>query len=142
MRLSGQALRRHGTIVGIRGEVRYTGRFPQPEVFEHLRNMHVYVQSSAYEGLPNALLEAASIGVPLVATEVGGMPEVLTDGVNALLVPHGEPIQLTRAIERILGDDALAARLSQGARRLAADLSPEREWAEWLALYRRLTGLT
>jgi len=100
--------------------------------------MHVYVQCSAFEGLPNTLLEAASLGIPLVATAVGGMREVLTDEETALLVPHGEPAKLARAIERILTDDDLALRLSAGARRLTAELSAEHEFAEWISLYRRL----
>lgn len=119
-------------------EVKLTGNFCQHEVFDHLRGMHVYVQTSAFEGLPNALLEAASLGLPLVATSVGGMREILTDGDNALLVPHGDPTALSVAITRILSDDTLAKRLSQGARRLAAELSPERERGEWAELYARL----
>jgi len=123
---------------GITDQIKITGRFVQKDVFDHLRAMHVYVQSSAYEGLPNALLEAARLGTPLVATSVGGLREVLVDGENALLVPHGEPARLSQAIERVLEDDILAQHLSIGARRLAEELSPEREWSEWLGLYRRL----
>jgi L-malate glycosyltransferase len=123
---------------GLTDQVKLTGSFPHREVFNHLRAMHVYVQSSAYEGLPNALLEAARLGVPLVATSVGGMREVLVAGQSALLVPHGEPASLARAIERVLEDAGLARQLSAGARRLAEELSPEREWSEWLGLYRRL----
>jgi len=125
---------------GIRSELRYTGRFPQAEVFGHLRAMHVYVQPSAFEGLPNALLEAAATGVPLIATEVGGMREILTHGEDALVVPHGDPARMTEAIEAVLADDDLAQRLSQGARRLAGRLSAEREWVQWHELYQRLTG--
>lgn len=123
---------------GLRDEVEITGRFPHADVDTHLRRLHVYVQSSGSEGLPNALLEAACAGVPLVATAVGGMQEVLTDGVSALLVPHGEPRKMSDAIERVLGDEPLAARLSAGAHSLAGELSPARERAEWLALYERL----
>jgi glycosyltransferase involved in cell wall biosynthesis len=123
---------------GLTADVTVTGDFLQPQVFGHLRSMHVYVQSSAAEGLPNALLEAASLGVPLVATAVGGMREVITDGETGLLVPHGDPAALGAAITRVLASDALAEHLSQGARRLAGALSPERESAEWLALYRGL----
>ncbi|SFR06102.1 glycosyltransferase [Poseidonocella sedimentorum] len=125
---------------GLGGEVTLTGPFAHGEVFDHLRRMHVYVQCSAFEGLPNALLEAASLGVPLVATAVGGMAEVLDHEVSGLLVPHGDPAALAGALARILGDDGLAAALSQGARALAAELSPEAERADWSALYDRLLG--
>jgi len=124
--------------LGLADEVTVTGSFPNADVGTHLRRMHVYVQSSAHEGLPNALLEAAARGVPIVATAVGGMNEVLVDGASALLVPHGDRDGLTRAIGRVLADQALARRLSAGARALAATLSPERERDDWLALYRRL----
>ena len=125
---------------GLASQVSLTGGFRQPEVFSYLRSMHVYVQSSAFEGLPNALLEAAAIGLPLVATAVGGMKEVLTHEQTGLLVPHGDSVALGAAITRILADDDLAQHLSRGARALAGQLSPERERAEWLALYDRLLG--
>ncbi len=120
---------------GIADQVEVTGRFPQPEVFAHLRRMHVYVQSSSEEGLPNSLLEAAILGIPLVATAVGGMAEVIEDGASGLLVPHGDPRRLGDAIARILADDDLARRLSAGARRMAENLSPDRERREWLGLF-------
>jgi glycosyltransferase involved in cell wall biosynthesis len=69
---------------GLEDEVVLTGPFEQKAVFEWLRAMHVYVQPSAFEGLPNTLLEAACLGVPLVATAVGGMREILTDQEDAL----------------------------------------------------------
>jgi glycosyltransferase involved in cell wall biosynthesis len=124
--------------LGLESQVQLTGEFPQPRVFDLLRSMHVYVQCSAFEGLPNSLLEAASIGLPLVATSVGGMGEVLTDGENALLVHHGDPRALAQAVRRILEDDQLAAHLSIGARHLTEQVSPEREGGEWLALYAKL----
>jgi glycosyltransferase involved in cell wall biosynthesis len=124
--------------LGIGDETTLTGPFPNAEVDTYLGRMHLYVQSSAHEGLPNALLEAAGRGVPIVATAVGGMKEVLVDGESALLVPHGDRDAMARAMHRVLEDDALARRLSNGARALAATLSLERERDDWLALYRRL----
>jgi glycosyltransferase involved in cell wall biosynthesis len=124
--------------LGIAPETTVTGPFPNAEVGTYLERMHLYVQSSAHEGLPNALLEAAGRGMPIVATAVGGMKEVLVDGDSALLVPHGDRDAMARAIRRVIEDAALARRLSSGARGLADTLSPERERDAWLALYRRL----
>lgn len=124
---------------GIRDEVTLTGRFSNHEVGMQLRAMHVYAQSSAYEGLPNALLEAAAHGVPLVATAVGGIEEILTHGESGLLVPHGDPTAMTAALNRVLASDSLAHHLSNGARRLASELSRDRESEQWLTLYRSLT---
>jgi len=97
--------------LGVARETEITGLVPHAEVAGHLRRLHVYVQSSAYEGLPNSLLEAAAIGVPLVATAVGGMREVLADGDSALLVPHGDARALGAAMTRVLDDDGLARAL-------------------------------
>lgn len=125
---------------GITGEVEITGRFPHADVGTFLRAMHVYAQTSAYEGLPNALLEAAARGLPLVATAVSGMKEIVSDGETGLLVPHGDPAALTRALTRVLTDDALARRLSEGALSLASKLSCESEREQWITLYRQLAG--
>lgn len=122
----------------LRAETELSGPFPHADVPAYLRRMHVYVQSSGSEGLPNALLEAAVAGVPLVATAVGGMKEILTDGVTGLLVPHGDVAAMSAAITRVLSDDTLAARLSAGAMRLAGELSEARERDAWTALYARL----
>lgn len=123
---------------GLGGEVEITGPFDHARLDEHLDRIYVYVQPSAYEGLPNAVLEAAVRGVPLVATAVGGMKEILEDGRSALLVPHGDPAAMTAAIRGVLEDEALALRLSRGARRLAESLSVDREKEEWRALYGRV----
>ena len=127
---------------GLTSQVTVTGRFDHAAVYGHLRAMHVYVQASAFEGLPNAVLEAASLGVPLVTTAVGGLAEILREGESALLAPHGDPACLGAAIARVLADDGLAARLSAGAQAVAAELSIERERGEWLALYARLLNET
>ncbi len=122
----------------LEAEVTRTGRFSPQSALDHLQALHVYVQCSAFEGMPNALIEAASLGVPLVATAVGGMAELLRDGETGLLVPHGDTAALTAAICRILCDDALARKLSAGSRSLAAQLSPQVERSEWGALYDHL----
>jgi len=123
--------------LGVEAQVEVTGNLLHERVLDAVASLHVYVQSSAFEGLPNALLEAAACGVPLVATAVGGMKEVLRDEENALVVPHGDPRALGHAIERILADDRLATRLSEGSLALAAELSIDREQSAWLDLYRR-----
>ena len=67
----------------------------------------VFVLSSHSEGSPNVLLEAMDAGVPVVATAVGGVPELVTNEVDALLVPDRDVAALAKAITRVLGDEAL-----------------------------------
>jgi glycosyltransferase involved in cell wall biosynthesis len=125
---------------GLASEVQMLGMVPHANIRQHLLAMHVYVQCSYHDGLPNALLEAAVLGVPVVATAVGGMKDVLTDGASALLVPRGDAAALTSAITAVLQDDQLARRLSHGASTVAGQLSPHHEKHAWLALYQRHLG--
>jgi glycosyltransferase involved in cell wall biosynthesis len=76
----------------------------------------VAVLSSHSEGSPVALLEYMADGVPIVATNVGGIPELVQDGVHGLLVPPRDPAALAAAINRLLDDRELASRLGEAAR--------------------------
>ena len=90
--------------------------------------------SSDYENLPHAAVEALSVGVPVVATAVGGVPEVVHDGENGLLVAPGRPDELAAAIRRVLEEDGLRDRLAAGAKPSVAAISSE-------AIYGRLEAL-
>jgi glycosyltransferase involved in cell wall biosynthesis len=124
--------------LNLQTEAHLTGMVGDSEITESLLSMRVFVQCSKHEGFPNALLEAAAVGVPLVATNVGGMKEILRDGENALLVPPDEQHALTSAIESVLRDESLALNLSAGARRLARSLDPAHEKKAWHDLYQQL----
>lgn len=69
--------------------------------------LDLYVLSSLDEGIPLTVLEAMSLGIPVVATSVGGVPEVITDSINGILVPSGDISALASAITRIFADNAL-----------------------------------
>ncbi len=75
----------------------------------------IVVLPSHQEGLPVVLMEATSVGAVIVATTVGGVPQVITDGVNGLLVPPGDPEALVDALERLSGDPGLRHRLGEAA---------------------------
>lgn len=124
--------------IDVSGEVHLTGSVQDEAIVRHLLSMNVFVMCSRHDGLPNALLEAAAVGVPLVATAVGGMRDVLVDGENALLVPPENQSRLTEAITAVLRDDALARKLSEGARQITGRLQPETEKRAWRDLYRRM----
>jgi glycosyltransferase involved in cell wall biosynthesis len=86
------------------------------QVGEALRTAAVFVLPSHAEGLPMALLEAMSWQLPVIATPIGGIPQVVTGGCNGLLVPPGDVDQLANALARLLQDRALRARLGAAAR--------------------------
>ena len=81
----------------------------------------LFVMPSHSEGSPNALLEAMMAHVPIVATHVGGIPEIVTHGETALLVPPSDPAALAAALAQLLANPALAQRLALAAQRQALD---------------------
>jgi len=122
-------------LLGVRA--RFVGRMEDvPETF---RALDVAVNASAAEPFGLSILEAQASGVPVVATRSGGVTDFLTDGDNALLVPGGDPGALAAAIERVVTDPDLAARLARNGRALAEAGHGIEGFADDLAdLYRRL----
>jgi glycosyltransferase involved in cell wall biosynthesis len=99
----------------------------------------VMVLPSLTEGSPNVLLEAMAAGVPVVATRVGGIPEIATDGESALLVPPRDPAALARAIGELLEDSDKRARLIAQARSaIEARHTPETRAQALIERYRAL----
>lgn len=98
----------------------------------------VFVLPSRSEGSPNALLEAMASACPIVATAVGGVPEIVEDGRTALLVPPDNPAALASAVRRLLHDDVFARRLGRAAREAARDFTPEARAAGLTRFYAQL----
>ncbi len=92
--------------------------------------------SSDWENLPHAAVEALAVGTPVVATSVGGVPEVVHDGVNGLLVPPRSPDAFADAIARLVDDVELRDRLAGAAAGSVAGLSRARIYGELERLLR------
>lgn len=105
------------------------------DVPDLLPGFDVFCLSSRFEGLPIAMLEAMASGVPVVASAVGGVPEVLTHGDDGLLVAAGDPAALAAAIGKVIDDAGLAAALGAAGRRRAAAFSLDRAVARTVAVY-------
>lgn len=111
------------------------------DVYDVLRAMDIIILCSDHEGMPMVLLEALSLGVVVVAREVGGLPEVIQNGVNGMIVSSGEPGALARACMQILDDEPFRARLAQaGALLVAEKYSSESTGAQVARLYASLAG--
>lgn len=82
--------------------------------------------SSSWENMPHVLIEALSVGTPVIATAVGGVPEIVVDGENGLLVPPGDPNAITGAVRRLLSDAELRTRLRAAAAPSVARFAPDR----------------
>lgn len=88
--------------------------------------MDVFVLPSHREGFPRTPMEASAMGIPVIATDIRGCREAVQDGVNGLLVAMKSPRALAAALDRLLGDAALRARLSDGGRAMARERFDER----------------
>jgi glycosyltransferase involved in cell wall biosynthesis len=102
------------TALGIADRVTLLGY--RTDVRELLGSFDVFVLSSQSEGLPLVVLEAMSMGKPIVATSVGGVPEIVRDGVTGVLVPPKSPGALAAALISVLSDPAAAAMMGAAAR--------------------------
>jgi glycosyltransferase involved in cell wall biosynthesis len=107
-------LRSQANDLGLNGHVIMAG-FPE-NLQDLLHAFDAQVHSSIYEGLPIALLQGMAVGLPIVATDVGGIKEVLTSGENSLLVPPEDPDALANGILALLSDEPAARRLGEAAR--------------------------
>ncbi len=106
-----ETLERLAADLGIAHRVRFTGRLDNTELPALYRSATIVVNPSRVDNLPISLLEAMASGVPIVTTDVGGIPYVVEHEQSALLVPAGNPAAMAAAIERLLDDPALALRL-------------------------------
>jgi len=120
---------------GFEKDVVFAGQ--QSEVRPYYAMAEVFVLPSHSEGSPNVLLEAMAAGVAIVATTVGGVPEMIEDNQSALLVPANNPSGLSAAISRLLTDDDLAGRLTSKASALVVNrFSPEEYVRSLMKIYR------
>jgi glycosyltransferase involved in cell wall biosynthesis len=111
------------------------------DVVKLLQRSWGFVLPSRWEGMPNALLEAMACGLPCVATRVSGSEDIISDGVNGLLVQPEHPAEMARALRHIIEDINLAQRLGKEARRTVfSEYQLITVVEQCLELYRRLFG--
>lgn len=113
----------------------------QSHVESWLRRFDIFVLASAWEGLPISILEAMAARLPVVATQVGGTPEVVRAGETGILVPPNDPKQLAHALTSLLQDPSLRVKMGNaGYQRVREFFSAEKAVENILQLYDELTG--
>jgi glycosyltransferase involved in cell wall biosynthesis len=112
--------------------LRCVGALSRSRMPDFWNSVDIAVVPSLYEPFGLVALEALACGVPVVATAVGGLPEIVVDGENGILVPPGDPAALAKALLALLTDERL--RLAEGARRRAEDFSLDRRSRDLLKL--------
>ncbi len=135
-------LKSKATQLGIAGSVEFAGFLDQDGLRALFAASHLYLHPSEtvdgdVEGVPNALLEAMASGLPAVATEHGGIPEVITHGKTGLLVPEHSPEKLANALLQLANNPGLAGTIARdGSEEVRTTFSQERQIANIEALYR------
>lgn len=134
-----KSLRDQAQALGVAGNVRFLGAYPQLTAFYPM--LDFFVLPSLWEGLPLCLLEAMSLGLPIIATRVGGVPRLIVNGRNGMLVPPADPAALAEAVNGYLSGPDRAADLGRRGRR---DFDARYDSAvmvnAYLALYGRPAG--
>ena len=114
-----QMLERHAAELGIGDRIRFLGR--RSDVPLIMQASDLLVMSSAWEGFPYVIVEALASGLPIVATDVGGVREGVLDGVTGILTPSGDTQALARGIQALIDNRAMRATMSENGRRIFGD---------------------
>lgn len=109
------SLEQRAAALGVDGRVTFLGVLSRDRVLELFHASDASLLSSTWENFPHTVVEALAAGTPVIATSVGGVPEVVHDGENGLLVPPGDAAALAAAIRRYRDDQALRERLRAAA---------------------------
>jgi glycosyltransferase involved in cell wall biosynthesis len=121
--------------VGVRGSANFLG--VRSDVADVMAALDVLISSSDSEGLSNVIMEAMALGVPVVATAVGGTPELVYNGRTGCLVPRREPARLARAVERLLESQDERRQMGIAAReRIETEFSIDKCVSDTIKIYR------
>lgn len=107
-------------------------------VADHLAAFDLFAFPSKHEALGSILIDAMEFGLPIVATSVGGIPDLVVDGENGVLITEDDPDALAAAVARLFSDAALRDAIARANRLRARDYRPEIMTARYLELYREL----
>jgi len=122
----------------VRQRITLAGQVPRDEVPGWLNQADIFINTTNIDNTPVSVIEAMACGLCIVSTNVGGIPYLLEDGVDALLVSPNDPKAMADAIDRILADPQLAASLSDNARRKAEGFSWSKILPVWEELFETL----
>ena len=111
-----QSLRQYAERLGIGGQVQFTGAVDQDHILDYYQAADMFVLPSFAEGLPVVLMEAMAMEIPCITTAITGIPELIDNGRDGLLVPASDSAGLTQAIEQLVKDPVLRRQLGKAGR--------------------------
>jgi glycosyltransferase involved in cell wall biosynthesis len=135
-----QAVNQAVADLGLDNRITLVNGVPKPEVANWMNRGDIFLNTTNVDNTPVSVLEAMACGLCVVSTSVGGIPYLLEDERDALLVPPGSPDAMARAVRRILNDPELAARLSYNAYLKARKFDWSVVLPKWEALLKAVAG--
>jgi glycosyltransferase involved in cell wall biosynthesis len=120
--------------------VTFAGRVRHSEIARYYADADIYVQTPNIDNMPASVLEAYASGLPVVSTDAGGVPAILTDGVHGLLAPVGDHAAIAAQVLRLLEERGLAARLCGAGLQSCDSYSWTAVRDQWLSAYRELVA--
>lgn len=119
------------TSLGLNGSVRFSGFLDMAGKMREASAADIFINTNSIDNMPVAVVEACALGLPVVSTSVGGVPDLLTNGETGLLVPDNDVEAMADSVLRLLREPELAARLSENGRALAVRSSWEAVRPQW-----------
>lgn len=126
--------------LGVSRRVEFVGGVPKSDVAARLGGGDIFLNTTDIDNTPVSVLEAMAAGLCVVSTNVGGIPYLLRDGHDALLVPPGDAAAMAAAVRRVLTESGLGARLSSNARLKAEECDWSKVLPQWDELLTRVAG--
>lgn len=115
--------------------IRFAGWLDEKEKRKEFENADIFINTNRIDNMPVSVLEAGAAGLPVVATEVGGVPYLLSDGKNGLLVPNDDAAAMTQAVSNLLENPELTQKLSKNGRKLAEKSAWKNVRRKWEKLF-------
>ncbi len=122
---------------GLQENIEVVDSVPYENIDLYLGNSTIFILPSLNEGLPNALLQAMAVGLPIVASKVGGIPEAISDGIDGVLVNPGSPHELANEIINLLEDRKKALQLGRNAKASAERYRVSKVIRKYIDLFER-----
>jgi glycosyltransferase involved in cell wall biosynthesis len=131
-------LRQLAEDLGLR-HVTFAGRVPPTDIWRFYADADIYIQTPDIDNMPASVIEAFASGCPVVSTDAGGVPAILTDGTHGLLAPIGDHVGVAAAVLRLLHDAELAGRIADAALESCGAYQWRAVRTAWVELYRSVS---
>lgn len=133
------AIRYHIKRLNLEDYVELLGQLNREEVWKLLSDADIFLQTSLIEAMPNTIIEASFFSLPIVSSNIGGIPEVVENEINGFLSPVCQPKGFALSLEKLINDVDLRKTMgTRGREKIKIEFNPENEIEKWIALYKVL----